>query len=70
MLCITWSPSERSQQVAVGGEYHGPLGRPYDFLGIAVGTTRANGRLSALPAALQTHPDDRKLVHDGDEYVS
>jgi porin len=62
--------SATDRQIALGGEYHGPFGRPYDFIGIAVGATHANGRQARYQRLYnETHPDDTQLVHDGNEYV-
>jgi porin len=62
--------SATDRQIALGGEYHGPFGRPYDFIGVAVGATHANGRQARFERQYnETHPDDRRVVHDGNEYV-
>jgi porin len=63
--------SGTDRQIAVGGEYRGPFGRPDDFLGIAFGATHANGRLAQYQRLHnETHPNDTGLVRDGNEYVS
>ena len=63
--------SGTDRQIAVGGEYHGPFGRPDDFLGIAFGATHSNGRLAKYQRLYnELHPEDAGLVRDGNEYVS
>jgi porin len=64
--------SATDRQIALGGEYHGPFGRPNKPPPTAFRAPPTNNSRVARYQRLfnEAHPDDAGLVHDGNEYVS
>lgn len=63
--------SATDRQIALGLEYRGPFDRPDDFIGFAVGATRANSYAAAYQRLFNTaHADTSSPIRDGNETVS
>lgn len=59
--------SATDRQLAVGIEYQGPFGRSDDTVGLAIGTTRANGYAADYQRLYNQVHADQVIVQDGSE---